>query len=211
MKPDVRFALPALLLLVSCGQLTAEEEAALRAPGQHYQPAPVYGTTCDCQPIHGTCDQANGACDLKCDANFADCNGKKSDGCETSLETTFDCGSCGNDCNGCFRNATCTAGKCGGQAERDGTACNAAAPCGVAGFCQNAVCICSDKIDMSGGAPDLLVGPDLSAGGGKDMAGGGMAPGGCGCAVGAPDHAPVWLLGLGGIAAALFLARRRRS
>ena len=47
--------------------------------------------------------------------DFGDCNGVASDGCETSLTTTSNCGSCGNDCQLVVANATpkCTAGACG--------------------------------------------------------------------------------------------------
>lgn len=47
-----------------------------------------------------------GACQMgSCYAGFANCNGDIADGCETSLKTDANCGSCGNDCGTKWANA----------------------------------------------------------------------------------------------------------
>jgi hypothetical protein len=50
---------------------------------------------------------------LKCDAGFADCNVNLADGCESTLDTTSDCGACGRACSTTnSSSATCAGGKC---------------------------------------------------------------------------------------------------
>ena len=62
---------------------------------------------CDGNAInHGFC---TAQCTIACDADYDDCNNSSGDGCETSLDTDANCGSCGNSCNG---DATCTDGAC---------------------------------------------------------------------------------------------------
>jgi len=63
------------------------------------------GTTCqqcctdsDC-PGHQTC--SSGTC-AGCQAGWGDCNNNPSDGCETHLNSTSNCGSCGHSCCGSF-------------------------------------------------------------------------------------------------------------
>lgn len=55
----------------------------------------------------------NGQCRPVCNGLWDDCNGDYADGCETSLETLSDCGSCGASCS--IQNAmeTCAGGTCG--------------------------------------------------------------------------------------------------
>jgi hypothetical protein len=57
-----------------------------------------------------TCQSA--ACKPSCDAGYADCNGNYADGCETSLRTLTDCGSCGTGCAIANATATCGSGVC---------------------------------------------------------------------------------------------------
>ena len=55
-----------------------------------------------------------GACVIAtCDADFGDCDGDATTGCETNLTNRKDCGSCGNDCGG-GPNGRCCEGVCGG-------------------------------------------------------------------------------------------------
>jgi hypothetical protein len=69
------------------------------------------GTPCDRHHATATC--ASGACAVgTCDAGFDDCNGTDADGCETSLDTTHDCGSCGMACSLPHAVAQCGASGC---------------------------------------------------------------------------------------------------
>jgi hypothetical protein len=53
------------------------------------------------------------ACIMTCNANFADCNSNRADGCESDLQTNAaHCGRCGNACNFANATGTCTAGGC---------------------------------------------------------------------------------------------------
>ncbi|MBW1809880.1 MAG: hypothetical protein JRJ87_16915 [Deltaproteobacteria bacterium] len=47
-----------------------------------------------------------------CNALFDDCNGQDPDGCEISLETLTDCGTCGTPCSRTNATAICTGGTC---------------------------------------------------------------------------------------------------
>jgi MYXO-CTERM domain-containing protein len=203
MTSKVRLLAIAGLFALSCGQVDGPGQTSQGLSGP-YHPAPHFATTCDCMPINGTCD--DNACTITCNSGFGDCNNKVNDGCETALNTIFDCGSCGADCS-CFGNATCTNGKCGGKALSDGTACNAPQPCSSIGVCESSICLCSDKVDMAGGqsVADLSVG----GGGGQDMSGnGGNTPGGCSVGGNAAPHAGWLVLGLLGFALVL---RRKNS
>jgi len=52
-----------------------------------------------CSPAHATGSCASGSCAVtSCDAGWADCDSNPQNGCETSLATTANCGSCGNAC-----------------------------------------------------------------------------------------------------------------
>ncbi len=54
-----------------------------------------------------------GVCTGACQAGWGDCaNGKLSDGCETSLATTSNCGSCGTQCTGLYATWACTSSTC---------------------------------------------------------------------------------------------------
>lgn len=58
----------------------------------------------------------NGQCVLDCPNNMGDCDGDPSNGCETPLNTTTNCGFCGDACNLANATATCSAGMCTIQA-----------------------------------------------------------------------------------------------
>ncbi len=60
----------------------------------------------------GAC--AAGACTgMSCVPGFGDCNGNMSDGCETALDTTGNCGGCGTTCSaGAHANSDCSSGTC---------------------------------------------------------------------------------------------------
>lgn len=52
------------------------------------------------------------ACDIVCEEHWSDCDGDPSNGCETNLRLTENCGMCGNDCSDQFPNAI---GRCDGR------------------------------------------------------------------------------------------------
>ncbi|MDB4927653.1 MAG: putative integrin-like protein [Myxococcaceae bacterium] len=53
-----------------------------------------------------------GACDFRCLPGYDDCNGNAGDGCEISLSSTANCGTCGATCARANATATCAAGAC---------------------------------------------------------------------------------------------------
>ncbi len=56
----------------------------------------------------------NGVCTYSCNPGFGDCNGNPNDGCETSLNSTSNCGGCGLVCPGAPNaSPVCTGGICG--------------------------------------------------------------------------------------------------
>ncbi len=65
----------------------------------------------------------SGVCAFSCNAGFGDCNGVAADGCEASLSTNANCGSCGSTCSGSCSSGTCVAatGVTYGQAMQLGT------------------------------------------------------------------------------------------
>jgi len=64
-------------------------------------------------PAHGTPGCSGGTCGIdSCDAGWDDCNSTASDGCETPLDTTTDCGACDRTCNPPDATGTCTTGTC---------------------------------------------------------------------------------------------------
>jgi len=66
-----------------------------------------------CSRAHATASCSSGSCQIaSCDTNWDDCNSTDSDGCETSLETTSDCGSCGTSCSRAHASAECPNGNC---------------------------------------------------------------------------------------------------
>jgi hypothetical protein len=81
-----------------------------------------------CAPQHAsgaTC--ASGSCTYgSCDGGWGDCNNNKADGCETSLATLTNCGSCGKACAPQHATgATCSTGSCNyGACDTDFGDCN---------------------------------------------------------------------------------------
>ncbi|MEZ4309307.1 MAG: fibrinogen-like YCDxxxxGGGW domain-containing protein [Polyangiaceae bacterium] len=65
-----------------------------------------------CASENGTATCVNGACQIGCDAGFADCNASAADGCEAALTTLTDCGACGQACSFAGGQATCASGSC---------------------------------------------------------------------------------------------------
>lgn len=53
-----------------------------------------------------------GACGLRCDADFGDCDGLPENGCETALNTSRDCGACGAACSVDGGASVCLGGVC---------------------------------------------------------------------------------------------------
>jgi hypothetical protein len=69
------------------------------------------GNACRRDNASETC--VGGVCTIdQCDNLYDDCNGVDSDGCEASLETVTDCGSCGVGCDRSHATASCSGGTC---------------------------------------------------------------------------------------------------
>src|SRR5262249_41370713 len=87
------------------------------------------GNSCALANASNLC--TNGACAINsCNAGWGNCNGVTNDGCERSLLTVSDCGSCNAACNLANASATCPSGTCqiaacfNGFADCDGIASN---------------------------------------------------------------------------------------
>jgi hypothetical protein len=65
-----------------------------------------------CTNAHGTTSCAAATCVPSCSSGYGDCDGLKTNGCETPLDTTSNCGSCGNICPANGGTAICNAGTC---------------------------------------------------------------------------------------------------
>lgn len=78
------------------------------------------GALATCGGCGAVCAPANAtpACTMQtcriaaCDAGWGDCGGGAADGCETSLRSLTDCGTCGEACTRANASATCTTGSC---------------------------------------------------------------------------------------------------
>lgn len=57
-------------------------------------------------------DCVAGRCELECVVGMADCDGDPSSGCERSVRTVLDCGSCGRACDEPHGSAVCIEGRC---------------------------------------------------------------------------------------------------
>jgi hypothetical protein len=71
--------------------------------------------SCDttCSRAHATASCAGGSCHIdSCDSLWDNCDGTDSNGCEASLETLGDCGSCNNPCSRAHATASCEGGSC---------------------------------------------------------------------------------------------------
>lgn len=68
-------------------------------------------TTC-ATGANATAVCTSGTCGLICSPGFADCDRNASNGCETPLNTTANCGACGAICNLPNANESCTNGAC---------------------------------------------------------------------------------------------------
>ncbi len=67
----------------------------------------------DCSAPNADASCRSGACQLECDDGFADCNGKKEDGCEIDLESDEShCGACGRACDDSNGTVACSNGLC---------------------------------------------------------------------------------------------------
>jgi hypothetical protein len=66
-----------------------------------------------CSDVSGTPSCTAGACQIACDAGFADCNGNAADGCETDVfGDENNCGACGTVCSSVNGTPSCAAGAC---------------------------------------------------------------------------------------------------
>ena len=93
---------------------------------------------------------ALGACRLgACDAGWGNCDGSPSNGCETALTTTSNCGRCGGACasgQSCSSGMCCPAGQtaCSGACRNLQTDTNHCGACGAvcaSGLCEAGVCV----------------------------------------------------------------------
>jgi hypothetical protein len=85
--------------------------------------AHVAHARCDLEAENGPCfidhscpigavDCRDGDARNGCESGFADCDGKPQNGCETSLRTLTDCGSCGAACTSVDSEVSCETGAC---------------------------------------------------------------------------------------------------
>jgi hypothetical protein len=84
------------------------------------------GMGCDAANASSSCRRAGTSymcSDLQCEPGWADCNGKREDGCEASLSSRTNCGACGRSCSGA---TPMCQGRVGSQACTNG--CTSAAP-----------------------------------------------------------------------------------
>jgi len=89
-------------------------------PSEAAVPVDVSSDTSTLDRSCGVCAAANavvscvaGACRIdRCNAGFGDCNSRYDDGCETSIDSTMNCGGCGTSCG---LSALCLAGACVSQ------------------------------------------------------------------------------------------------
>ena len=113
-----------LMLLAACAGAPPdgvdEQESALCynpsglcAPCFHFGAGNCCYPSCPSHPNMATSCGANEECVYTCVAGFYDCNHSLTDGCEATLNTTTNCGACGNSCptptNGA---AACLDGAC---------------------------------------------------------------------------------------------------
>jgi hypothetical protein len=89
------------------------------------------GCNMACSTSHIARHCSGGACDGTCLAGYGDCNGdKRSDGCESALDTVTNCGACGTSCNTAnSMGASCAGSACTYTGCSAGAIdCNSAAP-----------------------------------------------------------------------------------
>ena len=111
----------------------------------------------ECQAPFSTGSCNNGSCSFVCDDNQGDCDGDATTGCETTLNTSQNCGGCGVDCGaGSCVNGGCTVQCPPNRADCDGDPANG---CEVdlqtvqnCGACGRA-CQAGELCDASGEAP----------------------------------------------------------
>jgi hypothetical protein len=129
------------------------------------------GTPCAYANAATSC--TSGSCSLSsCNAGYGNCNGLPSDGCETRLNTTGDCGQCGRACNlanaapscssGACRVSSCNSGfgNCDGRADNgcEVNLANSNANCGSCNFacpsnrsCSGGRCVCTSNANCASG------------------------------------------------------------
>jgi hypothetical protein len=152
-----------------------------RAPYPEGAPVSCVGGGDACCPPAMVCELSSGLC--VCEPGKGDCDGKRSNGCEESLNTLTDCGACGRVCAVEGANATdgvCKDGACILKCEDGFADCDGAAPggcevdistsrahCGACGqacaagqVCDDGVCRCINRGLGTCGVCDLLCGPN---------------------------------------------------
>jgi hypothetical protein len=76
------------------------------------------GSCGSCENAHGTNNCLNGICSPSCSSGYGNCDGIRTNGCETQLGTASNCASCGNACS----SGTCSNGVCISTCTNDCTA-----------------------------------------------------------------------------------------
>ena len=83
------------------------------------------GRRCVAGPSSTSAACVAGRCELECVGSSGDCDGDPTNGCETPLDSTDNCGRCDRDCTRFEAESTCNAGRCeilacrGGQRDCD--------------------------------------------------------------------------------------------
>ncbi len=94
------------------------------------------GSCGTCSNNHGTTTCSSGTCSPTCSSGWGNCDSNTKNGCETSLSTTTNCGSCGNSCGS---GESCVSGSCQSSCTPDcsGKECGDDGCGGTCGTCSN--------------------------------------------------------------------------
>lgn len=71
------------------------------------------GVLCPATVTNGTSSCGTGTCTITCNANFANCDGNPTNGCEVDLRSVNSCGACGTTCSSANASSVCSSGTCG--------------------------------------------------------------------------------------------------
>jgi hypothetical protein len=117
------------------------------------------GVTCSLTNAAATC--ASGSCQIStCNTGYADCNGDPSDGCETALNTSSNCGACGSTCTNANGTTSCQNGVCKPTCTSGYADCNGIASDGCEASLTSVTSCgnCGDQCATANGTPNCVSG-----------------------------------------------------